>query len=72
MHLDGANVKPVATPAVKVQEWTPQMLAKIDRDRTSTVRSATMRASYMSMDRVDVKQAVKEVARFMAKPNDGA
>ena len=72
MNLDGANVKSVTTPAVKMQEWTPQMFTKIDRDRTSIFRSATMRASYMSINRVDVQQAVKEVARFMAEPNEGA
>ena len=42
MNLDGANAKSVTTPAVKIQEWTPQMLTKFDRDRTSTFRSATM------------------------------
>ena len=31
-----------------------------------------MTASYMSINRVDVQQAVKEVARFMAEPNEGA
>ena len=31
-----------------------------------------MRASYMSINRVEVQQAVKEVARFMAEPNEGA
>ena len=72
MNLDGANAKSVTTPAVKKQEWTPQMLTKIDRDRASTFRSATIRASYMSIDRVDVQQAVKEVARFMSEPNEGA
>ena len=30
-----------------------------------------MRASYMYINRVDVQQAVKEVARFM-EPNEGA
>ena len=72
MNLDGANVKSVTTPAVKMQEWTPQMLTKIDRDRTSTFRSATMKASYMSIIRVDVQQAVKEVARFMEEASEGA
>ena len=72
MNLDGANAKSVTTPAVKIQEWTPQMLTKIDRDRASEFTSATMRASYMSINRVDVQQAVKEVARFMSEPNEGA
>ena len=31
-----------------------------------------MRASYMSINRVDVQQSVKEVARFMPEPNEGA
>ena len=72
MNLDGASVKSVATPAVKVQECRPQMLTKLDKGRASTFRSATMRASYMSINRVDVQQAVIEVARFMAEPNEGA
>ena len=42
MNPGGADVTSVATPAVKVQEWTPQMLAKLDKDRASTFRSATM------------------------------
>ena len=57
---------------MKVQEWTPQMLTKIGKDRASTFRSATMRASYMSINRVDVQQTVKEVALFMAEANEGA
>ena len=64
MNLDGANVKSVTTPAMKVQEWTPQMLAKIDKNRASTFRSATIRASYMSINRMDVQHSVEEVARF--------
>ena len=72
MKLDGANTKSVATPAVKVQEWTPQMLTKLDKDRASFFRSATMRASYMSINRVDVQQATKEFARFMSEPNERA
>ena len=31
-----------------------------------------MRASYMYINRVDLQQAVKEAARFMAEPNEGA
>ena len=31
MNLDRANAKSVTTPAVKIQEWTPQMLTKIDK-----------------------------------------
>ena len=31
-----------------------------------------MRESYMSINRVDVQQAVKEVARIMSEPNEGA
>ena len=47
------------------------MFTKIDRDRTWTNSSATMRASYMSVNRVVVQQAVLEVARFVAEPNEG-
>ena len=31
-----------------------------------------MRASYISINLEDVQQAVKEVARFIAEPNEGA
>ena len=48
MNLDGANAKSVTTPVVKIQEWTSQILTKIDKDRTSTFRSTTMRASTMT------------------------
>ena len=52
INLDGATVKSLMTSAVKVQECTTQVLAKIDKDRTLTIRSATMRASYMCINRV--------------------
>ena len=32
MKLDGANAKSVATLAVKVQEWTRQMLTRLDKE----------------------------------------
>ena len=39
MNLDGVNVKSVTTPAVKMQEWTPQMLTKHHKDRGSRLRT---------------------------------
>ena len=33
MNQDSTNVKSETTPAMKMQEWTPQMLTKIDKDR---------------------------------------
>ena len=48
------------------------MLTKLDKDRASTFRSVSIRANFMSVNRVDVQQAVTEVARFMAEPNEGA
>ena len=72
MKVDGAITKSVATTAVKMQEWTPQMLPKLDKDRALLFRSATMKASYMSINRVDVQQATKEIARFMSEPNEQA
>ena len=48
------------------------MLTKLDKDRASMFRRAVMRANYMSINCVDVQQAMKEVARFMAEPNEGA
>ena len=63
MNLDDAKFSSVTTLAVKIQEWTTQMLMKTVKDRTSTFRSATIRASCMYINRVDVQQAVKEVGR---------
>ena len=72
MNLDGANVKSVTTPAVKVQEWTPQMLTKLDRDQTLTFMSATIRASYMSINRVRVQQAVRRGSTFHGRAERGS
>ena len=38
MNLDGANVKSVTTPAMKMQEWRPQMLTMLDKGSASTVQ----------------------------------
>ena len=48
------------------------MLTKLDEDRASAFRSATMRASCMSVNRVDMQHAMKEASRFMAETNEGA
>ena len=48
------------------------MLTQLDKERAALVRSATTRASYMSINRVDVQYATKELARFMSEPNEGA
>ena len=42
LKLDGANTGSVATPAVKVQERTPRVLTKLEKERPSLFRSATM------------------------------
>ena len=69
MNLYGANVKSVTTPAMKMQEWSPQMLTMLDKGSASTFNSATMRTSFMSINRMEVPQATKKVAWFMAEPN---
>ena len=48
------------------------MLIKLDQNRASMFRSTTIRASYMSIILVDMPLAVKEEARFMGGPNEGA
>ena len=42
LKLDGANRGSVATPAVKVQETNPRVLAKLEKERASLFRSARM------------------------------
>ena len=67
MNLDGANVKSVATPIVKVQEWTLQMLPKFDKIDVQECDDANELHVH-----VGVQQAVKDVARFMKESNERA
>ena len=46
-------------------------MLKTTRQRQSII-VATVRASYMFINRVDVHQATKEMARFMSEPSEGA
>ena len=51
LKLDGVTARWTVTPAVKVQEWNLQTLTKLDKERTSSLRRATMRASYVTSNR---------------------
>ena len=70
MKLHSASTKSVATPAVKVQEWIPQMFARFDKERTSYFRSATRRASYMSSSCDDAQNVTEEKARSMSESSE--
>ncbi|CAJ1341845.1 unnamed protein product, partial [Effrenium voratum] len=61
----------VSTPAEK-QKLTDVLAAEglpeLDETATAQYRSLTMRAAYLSMDRADLSEAVKSLARHMKSP----
>ena len=71
--LDGANAKSVATLGSECARVGPRRCLQnsTGRERHGS-KSATMRARCMSIKRVDVQQAMREIARFMSEPNEGA
>ena len=38
MNMDGANTRPVTNPAMKLQEWAPQMLTRPSMDRVVDIQ----------------------------------
>ena len=68
------DAKGVDTPRVKMSvleaqdvEYSPTLCQSGAR----TYRSATMRAAYLSQERVDINEAVKALSRAMANPREG-
>lgn len=73
LNLEGC--KPVTTPAEK-QKMEDVIAAEeqpsLEPEKASQYRSLTMRAAYLSMDRADLAEATKSLARHMQNPTEYA
>ena len=73
LNLEGC--KPVSTPAEK-QKIQDVIAAEeqpdLEPEQVSQYRSLTMRAAYLSMDRADLAEATKSLARHMQHPTEYA
>ena len=69
------NAKPVSTPAEK-QKLNEVLAAEgmpgLPAEMASQYRSLTMRAAYLSLDRPDLSECVKSLARHMQAPSEYA
>lgn len=71
LSLDGPGVKPVATPGEKQKgEDALKEFPTLDPERSKLYRSLVMRAAYLSLDRADLCEAVKTLARSMSSPTE--
>jgi len=67
MGLQGANA--VSTPGVKISgKPNPDMDKELESKQATMYRGLAARANYLSQDRRDIRFAVKEISRRMAKP----
>ena len=68
------SARAAATPRTALTEeqaWDDETSELLSPRLASLYRSVTMRAAYLSQDRVDITEAVKCLARHMAKPRLG-
>ena len=65
------DAKGLVTPGVKTA-LTGDWDTLLPPEETKAFRSACMRGSYLAEDRIDIRYAVKEVSRMMAKPDNAA
>ena len=69
LSLEGG--KPVNTPGEKLSsEDAFKEFPALDAERASLYRSLTMRAAYLSLDRADIAETTKNLARSMATPDE--
>eukprot|EP00972_Heterocapsa_arctica_P059609 8791310-Heterocapsa_arctica.AAC.1 len=71
MGMEGTTAKPLATPRVKKSDEHEERRRDepvLGRQDTILYRSNVMRASFLAQDRADLCEAVKALARHMAKP----
>jgi hypothetical protein len=68
------DAKSVDTPRVKLSTEDAhdvELSPTLSQGEATIYRSATMRAAYLSQDRVDITEAVKALSRAMATPREG-
>ena len=72
--LEGSKTKPLTTPGFKVDEKELALREEevpFDSQDATRHRSCVMRLSYLALDRADMGEPVKCLARSMAKPTPG-
>ena len=75
LGLEGSMAKPLRTPGFKVDEKELALREKevpLDSQGATRCRSCVLRLSYLALDRADLGEAVKCLARSMAKPTTGS
>ena len=75
LGLEGSKAKPLTTPGFKVDEKELALREKevpLDSQGATRYRSCVMRLSYLALDRADLGEPVKCLARSMAKPTPGS
>ena len=65
-----ASSKGAATPGVDYKEEEVSQ-KELDAQGTTMYRGMAARSNYMSLDRMDLAYASKEVSRGMSKPTEG-
>ena len=69
--IESNNVK---TPRVKLSAIEAEEIDNspiLDGEQATTFRSGTMRCAYLALDRVDISEAIKCLARAVSKPKAG-
>ena len=75
LGLEGSKAEPLTTPGFKVDEKELALREKevpLDSQCATRYRSCVMRLSYFALDRADLGEPVKCLARSMAKPTPGS
>ena len=75
LGLEGSKAKPLTTPGFKVDEKELTLREKevpLESQDATRYRSCVMRLSYLALDRADLGEPVKCLARSMAKPTPGS
>ena len=70
LKLDGADVKPAASPGVKPTREQAEADAPLQPDKTSPYRAVAARANYLASDRPEIQFASKECCRWMSAPTE--
>lgn len=71
-HLGLENCVPLSAPNEKInpKHLTEEDVKELSKEDASSYRAVAARGNYLSIDRSDVRYAVKELARRMAKPRN--
>jgi len=71
-HLNLEGCTPLAAPNEKInpKHLSDEDMKELSREDASTYRALAARGNYLSIDRSDIRYAVRELARRMSKPRN--